>query len=167
VDLTIDQSNDIYLDAFKWSPGLYFAAQEQAEWLADQDEVSTVGSSDTDTADRIQKYGEGNAYESFITGDNNALNMALTLLIDDLDLDKRSQKYLTSDDVVYMSLATANSDTFSTVTSVLFSEQYTTSSSLATCIETGTTTSDRTFSVQSGAAILAGSFIMATIALLF
>lgn len=26
VDLTIDQENDFYLDAFKWSPGLYFAA---------------------------------------------------------------------------------------------------------------------------------------------
>lgn len=133
VDMQIDQANEIYLNAFKWSPGLYFAAQDQSNYLKTLTATSHVGTANSDVADRIKAYGDGVAYESFITGTNDELNMALTLLIDDADSEKKTQKMLLSDSLVYMSLATSASTTLKQVTTVLFSDEYTTSTTLATC----------------------------------
>lgn len=70
MDLEINQSNGVYLDAFKWSPGLYFAAQDQSDFLKTATAVSHTGEGGSDAADRIKNYGDGTAYESFVTGSN-------------------------------------------------------------------------------------------------
>jgi len=112
---------------------LYFAAKDQSEYLKTLSATSHVGSGNSDVADRIQAYGDGVAYESFITGTNDELNMALSLLIDDADTEKKTQQMLLSDSLVYMSLATSASTTLKQVTTVLFSNEYSTSTTLATC----------------------------------
>jgi hypothetical protein len=76
---------------------LYFAAQDQSEHLKTLTATSHVGSGSTDVADRIKLYGDGVAYESFITGTNDELNKALSLLIDDADTTKTTQQMLLSD----------------------------------------------------------------------
>ena len=81
-----------------------------------------MGSNGSDVADRISVYGEGVAYESFITGENDELNKALNLLIDDADPSKWTQEMVLSDSKVYMSLATVDSTTLKQVTTVLFSD---------------------------------------------
>jgi len=108
-------------------------------------------------------YGSGVAYENFITGDNSELNAALTLLIDDDDLEKTGRSRLTSDSLVYMSLSTATSNTFGKITDVLFSVEYTTSESYAVCEPDEEDEKTTTFSLAGAVNLPIG---LATIALI-
>lgn len=55
--------------AFIWVPGQYFAAKDQADYLASQSSLGTTGTSGSTTASRAATYGTaGSGYTEIILG---------------------------------------------------------------------------------------------------
>lgn len=106
------------LSALEWTPGLYFAAKDQAEDLEDAAALTSAGADGSTFAGRVAEYGTAGALSTEILlaqGTDTARWAVLSMLIDDLDDADTGRTALLSSSATQAGVAGTTSATLGTI----------------------------------------------------